>query len=148
MSKENVRQFYNRLAEDTAMQERFKEMNARLVEGFNGERPDGNQMDELFRKELLPVAKDAGFEFSLDDLKAYAAEAKETTAGTCCMQRDGELADSEIAAVVGGGMTCACVCGGAGGVNSEKMICIVIGVSTSTVDKMSCVCLIGGYGSY
>ena len=145
MSKENVRQFYNHLAEDIALQERFKEMNARLVERFDGELPDEKQMDELFQKELLPVAKGTGFEFSLDDLKAYAAETKATTAGTCCMQLDGELADSELVAVVGGtaGTACVCVIGGYGTNCGGEMVCVVGGIGNN---QMTCYCAFAGGG--
>ena len=140
MSKENVRQFYNHLASDIALQERFKEMNARLVEGFNGKRPDDKQMDELFRNELLPVAKEAGFEFSLEDLKEYAAEAKET----------GELADLELAAVVGGtkGTACVCVIGGHGSSGGQEMVCVVVGSGAGKVEAMFCCCVVAGGGTH
>ena len=140
MSKENVRQFYNHLASDIVLQERFKEMNARLVEGFNGEFPDGKHMDEIFQHELLPVAMEAGFEFSLEDLKEYAAEAKET----------GELADLELAAVVGGteGTACVCVIGGYGASGGQEMVCVAVGSGIGKVEVMFCCCVLAGGGTH
>lgn len=96
MSKENVRLFYSALAEDKVLQEKFKVINTRVAEKYKGKLLDKKLMDESFQRELLPVAKEAGFEFSLDELNAYATEAKEA----------GELADSELAAVAGGAYYC------------------------------------------
>ena len=96
MSKENVRLFYSTLAEDKALQEKFNEINARLADEYKGERPDEKRVNEILRHDFLPVAREAGFEFSLDELKAYSAEGKAT----------GELADEELAGAVGGENRC------------------------------------------
>jgi len=80
MSKENVRLFFAALAKDDVLQNKFGEMNARLAERFKGTPPDEEEFEKLFRDELLPSIREAGFSFSAQEWKEFTEESKEVTA--------------------------------------------------------------------
>ncbi len=132
MSKENVREFYVLLSKDADLQRRFREKG----ESLSGKRGDGaigdEHLEELFLKEILPIAREAGFEFSFQDLQEYSAESKTM----------GELMDEEMVAVAGGADLCVCLSTGYGSLGDEKMVCWLSG-SVSTFD---CLCAIAGFG--
>ena len=65
---------------------------------------------EIMEQEGLTWAKQLGYDFTLDDLKAYGEEMKQT-------DMNHELSDEELAAVVGGGTT-------------GTSLCVFIGVGT------------------
>ncbi len=62
------------------MQNKFGEMNARLAERFKGTPPDEEEFEKLFRDELLPAIREAGFSFSAQEWKEFIEESKEVTA--------------------------------------------------------------------
>ena len=70
----------------------------------------------LTEQELLPLAAQMGYSFSMDDLKAYGEEVEQAN-----MNR--ELSDAELEAVSGGETLCVIGGGGDGGV------CVIIGYS-------------------
>ena len=133
MSKENVRLFYDTLAKDTDLQSGFKERSIRLTEELKGEVPGEERMEEVFREELLPVIREAGFDFSYADLKEYAEDASV-----------GELADEELAAVAAGADLCVCVVAGFGDFNSATFTCVVGGAIEAP--GFICGCVLGGGG--
>jgi predicted ribosomally synthesized peptide with nif11-like leader len=80
MSKENVKLFYEALARDKALQARFDALNRK--KGSN------------YRKELIPLAKAAGFDFTEAEIQEYARDAEKPAKH--------ELTEDELAAVAGG----------------------------------------------
>ena len=134
MSKENVREFYGLLSKDVDLQRTFREKGESLSEKYGIGAIGDEQLEELFLKEVLPVAREAGFEFSFQELQEYAAESK----------TKGELMDEELAAVAGGGDGCVCVLGGLGYVGNVMIACVVAGGAASK--GFFCVCFIGGGG--
>lgn len=134
MSKESVGRFYRAFAEDAALQRTFMAINDRLAEEFKDERPDEERMEEIFWNEMLPVARESGYEFSFQDLKEYAAESK----------RADELMDEELAAVAGGGDLCACVLAGYGTIGDVTLGCALYGGGASP--DFFCFCFLGGGG--
>ena len=90
MSKENVKLFYEALAKDRTLQDRFVAINQK----YKGRDLDEDQMRLIFQKEMVPLGKKAGFDFTLAELQEYAREAEKPT-----LQ---ELSEDELAAVAGG----------------------------------------------
>jgi len=104
MSVENVKKFYEALSQDEAMKQKFM----RLSQKYQGQQMDEEKVMDITEQEVLPLAAQMGYSFTMDDLKSYGEETKQ--AG---MNR--ELSDEELQAVVGGG-------------GSGTNICIFIGV--------------------
>jgi predicted ribosomally synthesized peptide with nif11-like leader len=80
MSKENVKLFYEALARDKALQAKFNALN--------------QKKGTIYRKELIPLAKKAGFDFTEAELQDYARDAEKPAKH--------ELSEDELAAVAGG----------------------------------------------
>ena len=108
MSKENVRLFFAALAKDDVLQNKFGEMNSRLTERVKGTPPDEEQFEQLFRDELLPAIRQAGFSFSAQEWKEYFEESKEVTA----------FSEEELDAVAAG-----TECIGIGTINIQNIHC-------------------------
>ncbi len=134
MSKENVRRFYEMVSKDVDLQRKFREKSESLS-GKLGDVSLGDvHLEELFLKEVLPIARETGFEFSFQELQDYSAESK----------TKGELMDEELAAVTGGGDLCVCVMGGFGSFGDVSIGCALYG-GTMSKDFL-CACFIGGGG--
>ena len=99
MAKENVAKFYEKLAEDTALAEKINGLDKVFAEKHEAPAEDADEKVVLaFREEavkavLLPVAKEAGFDFTIDELKAYEQEQLAAL----------KLSDDELEQVAGGG---------------------------------------------
>ena len=133
MSKEDVRLFYDALAKDTALQNKFGEVNARFAEELKGEDPGEERVEETFREELFPLIRASGFDFSFAELKEYAEDAFTE-----------ELSDEELAAVAAGGDMCVCVLAGVGDFKGTTFACVVGGAITAP--GFCCGCVMGGGG--
>ncbi len=94
MAKENVGKFYDKLAQDAALAEKLNEMDKAFVE--KNEAPaDG--ADLAFREKaaeavIIPLAKEAGLPFTLEELKEYEQEQVKNKA----------LSEDELEQVAGG----------------------------------------------
>ena len=94
MAKENVAKFYEKLAQDAALAEKLNEMDKAFVE--KNEAPaDG--ADLAFREKaaeavIIPLAKEAGLPFTLEELKEYEQEQVKNKA----------LSEDELEQVAGG----------------------------------------------
>ena len=131
---EKVKLFYKALANDAGMKERA----AKLTETF-GEQPD----QAAATAAILAFAKAEGYDFTTDELAAYAETLPKPQAGT-------ELSDDEMNAVAGGMMgagpqhytpcwerMCGCPIGG-GGTHTGDDEC--------NTGKITCACVVGGGG--
>lgn len=133
MSKENVRLFFGKLSKDTALQEKFKMAGQK----YSGQEPDASRIDEICQAEILPLGKEAGFDFTLAELREFMNEKQPS--GTA------RITDDELAAVTGGG-TCACAMFGVGtGRPDVSCICGLFGFGNDP-DGSSCLCWVGGGG--
>ena len=130
---EKVKQFYEALANDAGMKERA----AKLTETF-GEQPDQAAANAA----ILAFAKAEGYDFTVEELTAYAEALPKPQAGT-------ELNDDELNAVAGGGFDdsapicwdlCICSIGGGG---NHSGFCHSNGCTTG---KHTCACVVGGGG--
>jgi predicted ribosomally synthesized peptide with nif11-like leader len=90
MSKENVKLFYEALARDKGLQERFDALNRK----YGGQKLDEAQMEAIYQKELIPLAKEAGYNFTMGELKEYARMSQKPVTR--------ELSEDELATVAGG----------------------------------------------
>ena len=94
MAKENVAKFYEKLAQDAALAEKLNEMDKAFVE--KNEAPaDG--ADLAFREKaaeavIIPLAKEVGLPFTLEELKEYEQEQVKNKA----------LSEDELEQVAGG----------------------------------------------
>jgi len=94
MSKENAKLFYEELAKNEALQEKSEVIGKK----YEGQKFDEVQMDLIYQNEILPIAKESGFEFTLAELKEYKQDVKQP--------QSGKLSDDELDAVAGGVFVC------------------------------------------
>ena len=124
MSVENAKKFYEALSQDEAMKQKFVE----LSQKYQGQQMDEAKAMATMEQEALPLAKQLGYEFSLDELKAYGEEMQQAD-----MNR--ELSDSELEAVTGGGYFC--LIGGGG----DGVVCVIVGCNIGKPSKILCVAI-------
>ena len=94
MLVENVKKFYEAVSKDEALKQKFVE----LSQKYQGQPMDEKKAMALTEQEVLPLAAQMGYSFTMEDLKVYGEEMKQ--AGMNC-----ELSDEEMQAVTGGGAT-------------------------------------------
>ena len=88
MTQENIKVFFEALSKDEALQQALKEK----ALSYTGSKEDREAVVEAI---LIPVAKKAGYAFTLEELKEFEKG----------MRPEGELNESELEAVAGG-MAC------------------------------------------
>ncbi len=86
MAKENAKKFMELLSKDEELQKQVKTATENYLGGI--EKADGKA---LFEAVILPIAKEAGYEFSFEDAEELAKVAQ-----------DDELSEEEVAAAAGG----------------------------------------------
>ena len=122
---ENVKKFYEALKSDEALRGRAEALDAK----YGGTSPD----EAALTADLITFAKSEGYDFTAEELEAYANAPK-------------HIDDDELEAVAGGasdtkacacfaggggkreGVTCACVFGGGGKKNpGPGLVCVMAG---------------------
>ena len=98
MAKENVKAFFEALSQNEALQQVLKEKEL----AYTGDKED---REAVVNEVLLPVAEEAGYAFTLEELK-------EIEEG---MRPEGEVDEDELEAVAGGVIWGVCVMVGIGG---------------------------------
>jgi predicted ribosomally synthesized peptide with nif11-like leader len=91
MSTENVKKFYEAVSQDESLKQKFVE----LSQKYQGQQMDEAKMKSITEEEVLPMAKQIGYSFTMDDLKEFGEEMKR--ANMNC-----ELSEEEMEAVTGG----------------------------------------------
>ena len=91
MSVENVKAFYEALQKDTELQEKVNAADA----AYTG---DAENKAAAAAAIILPIAKEAGFDFTAEELLEAAAGAAK--------KEDGEISEDELEAVAGGTAVC------------------------------------------
>ena len=124
MSTENVKKFYEAISQDEAMKQKFVE----LSQKYQGQQMDEAKANLLMEQEALPMAAQMGYPFTIDDLKAYGEEMKQTNMGC-------ELSDDELEAVAGGMYFC--IVGGGG----DGVVCVFVGWNIGKPSKILCVAI-------
>ena len=119
MSVENVKKFYEEVSKDEALKQKFVELSKK----YQGQQMDEDKAMAITEQEMLPLAKQMGYSFTMDDLKVYGEEMKQ--ANMNC-----ELSEEEMQAVTGG--IAAMICVGAGwNPGRSDACCCMIGVGQS-----------------
>ena len=125
---ENVKKFYDALANDKGLKERA----AALNEKYKGEQPN----EDIVKAELLSFAKAEGYEFTANEFDAYSKQAKPVSDETAELAAGGlHNYDLCFCAAGGGGkdpdtgIVCACVLGGGGkkDARGQYLQCILLG---------------------
>jgi hypothetical protein len=130
MSKDNVKLFYEAMAKDKVLQEKFRAVSQK----YEGQKPDEGQLELIYQKELVPLAKQAGFIFTITELKQYTAAAKKPA-----MRK---ISEEELAGVAGG--VCFCSIGGGGHLGGNTCACVIGGGGSG--DGTICACVGAGSG--
>ncbi|MDR1364560.1 MAG: Nif11-like leader peptide family natural product precursor [Oscillospiraceae bacterium] len=99
MSKENVKKFYEALAKEEKLRKKLKDLNLNISGGVSF-----SEKEQLFQDELIPFAKNAGYEFTLDELKNVEKEMSNFSSK--------RLNDSDLQ--IAGGFVGACIAIGRG----------------------------------
>jgi len=90
MAQENVKLFLEALAKDKNLKDKVLEMSKK----YEGKTLDEEKLNSIYQNELMPFAKECGFEFTLSEYKSYGLQAKKVETG--------KLDDDELKAVSGG----------------------------------------------
>ncbi|MCR5399500.1 MAG: Nif11-like leader peptide family RiPP precursor [Lachnospiraceae bacterium] len=111
MTQEKVKEFIELVNKDNDLQKKVKAG----MDAYTGDKTDERA---VFESVLAPIAKEAGFDLSYEDMVEVAKSSG-----------DGELSDEELAAVAGGDGVCFIIGGGfgAGSGGSGVGACDVIG---------------------
>ena len=92
MAKENVGKFYEKLTQDAALAEKLNAMDKDFAEKNGASTDDAAMREKAAEAIVLPLAKEAGLPFTLEELKEYEQEQlKEMT-----------LSEDELEQVAGG----------------------------------------------
>lgn len=118
MSVENVRKFYETVARNEALKQKFVE----LSQKYQGQQMDEAEAMLLLEQEVLPIARQMGYSFSIDDLKAYSEEKKQAGVNRV-------LSDSELEAISGAGINGTSNCFVIGAPDELPGYCSVVGTT-------------------
>ncbi len=91
MAKEKVAKFFEQLAADKALAEKLAAADKAYAEQHQGEQADEAAEKAAVGAIVLPLAKEAGFDFTAEELFAYVQE-----------ELAGEVSDDEMANAAGG----------------------------------------------
>ena len=90
MAKENVAKFFEKLASDVALAEKL----AKAGEKYGDRGTDEAAVKAATEAVILPIAKEAGFPFTIEEFVAYNKERQG--------KLEGEVSDDEMAHAAGG----------------------------------------------
>ena len=71
MAKENVGKFYEKLAQDAALAEKLNALDKDFAEKNGASTDDAAMREKAVETIIIPLAKEVGLPFTLDELKAY-----------------------------------------------------------------------------
>ena len=92
MAKENVGKFYDKLSQDAALAEKLNEMDKDFAEKNGASADDIAMREKAVDAIIIPLAKEAGLPFTLDELKEYEQE----------QLKEMNLSEDELNQVAGG----------------------------------------------
>ena len=104
MAKENVGKFYDKLAQDAALAEKLNALDKDFAEKNGASADDAAMREKAVEAIIIPLAKEVGLPFTLEELKEYEQE----------QMKNMTLSDDELDQVAGGKIK------SAGGGNGEK----------------------------
>ena len=100
MAKANVGKFYEKLAQDAALAEKLNALDKDFAEKNEGSADDAAMREKAVEAIVIPLAKEVGLPFTLEELKEYEQE----------QLKEMNLSEDELDQVAGGRLK-----GGGGG---------------------------------
>ena len=94
MAKENVGKFYDKLQEDVALAEKLNALDKDFAEKNEGSADDIAMREKAVEAIIIPLAKEVGLPFTLEELKEYEQE----------QAKNMNLSEDELDQVAGGRM--------------------------------------------
>ena len=91
MSVENVKKFYEAVCQGETLKQKFMELSRK----YQGEALDADKVAMVLEQEVLPLAAQMSYSFTMGDLKTYEMEMQQANANC-------ELSDEDLLAVAGG----------------------------------------------
>ena len=92
MAKENVGKFYEKLAQDAALAEKLNALDKDFAEKNEGSADDAAMREKAVEAIIIPLAKEVGLPFTLEELKEYEQE----------QLKEMNLSEDELEQVAGG----------------------------------------------
>ena len=92
MAKENVGKFYEKLAQDAALAEKLNALDKDFAEKNGASTDDAAMREKAVEAVIVPLAKEVGLPFTLEELKEYEQE----------QVKNMTLSEDELAQVAGG----------------------------------------------
>jgi hypothetical protein len=134
MAKENVGKFYDKLAQDAALAEKLNALDKDFAEKNEGSADDAAMREKAVDAIIIPLAKEVGLPFTLEELKEYEQE----------QLKEMNLSEDELDQVAGGSRwkikcsgrnACAYVGVGLGKTkkNGKTAFCFIVGGSNGPV---------------
>ena len=74
MAKENVGKFYDKLAQDAALAEKLNALDKEFAEKNGASTDDAAMREQAVDAIIIPLAKEVGLPFTLEELKEYEQE--------------------------------------------------------------------------
>ena len=95
MAMENVGKFYDKLAQDAALAEKLNALDKDFAEKNGASADDAAMREKAVDAIIIPLAKEAGLPFTLEELKEYEQD----------QIKEMNLSEDELAQVAGGKRT-------------------------------------------
>ena len=92
MAKANVGKFYDKLAQDAALAEKLNAMDKDFAEKNGASADDAAMREKAVEAIIIPLAKEVGLPFTLEELKEYEQE----------QMKEMNLSEDELDQVAGG----------------------------------------------
>ena len=92
MAKENVGKFYEKLAQDAALAEKLNALDKDFAEKNGASSDDAAMREKAVEAIIIPLAKEVGLPFTLEELKEYEQE----------QMKEMNLSEGELDQVAGG----------------------------------------------
>ena len=92
MAKENVGKFYEKLAQDAALAEKLNALDKDFAEKNGASTDDAAMREKAVEAIIIPLAKEVGLPFTLEELKEYEQE----------QMKEMNLSEDELDQVAGG----------------------------------------------
>ena len=92
MAKANVEKFYEKLAQDAALAEKLNALDKDFAEKNGASADDAAMREKAVEAVIIPLAKEAGLPFTLEELKEYEQE----------QLKEMNLSEDELDQVAGG----------------------------------------------
>ena len=121
MAKENVGNFYEKLAQDAALAEKLNALDKDFAEKNGTSSDDAAMREKAVDAIIIPLAKEIGLPFTLEELKEYEQE----------QMKNMTLSEDELDQVAGGSKTKVYREGTSGGLNA----CAFLGVGFGQTRK-------------